>query len=523
MSKYKKLEIKKFPSVSQRDNKEIRFWEKFQSPVVVKEYAVVTSISFSPAYPHDYAVTTGTRVQLYNSTTNQIKKTISRFKQTASCARYRHDGQLLVAGGEECIVRVFDMNSRAILRQLQGHTKPVKCVDFTVDGLGIVSGSDDTTVKVWDMATGTTTAELRGHKDYIRSLSTNISSSKMVLSGSYDHAIRVWDMRSNSTQMELDHGAPVESILVFPTGGSCISAGGNYIKVWDLLSGGRLLFGFSNHQKTITALAFDGSCHRLLSAGLDRHVKIYDIENYQVKHTINYPAPILSLSMSPLDNTLVVGMTSNLLSIRHCPIKQSTSQSLSFFPFQKSNPRPGSHRYFVRGQKSKPANNEYVVDYGRKTRLKSFDKFLKSFEFKNALDAALKYKPAPHKPGVIFSVLQELARMDKLETAISGRNEDEILPLLKYLRRNLINPRYTPLLADVCELVIDTYGGTTKQSKLVANELTALSAQINHELRFQTKAFELMGMIDSILTATASRSRWTQNDDAKLQTDEIKN
>ena len=146
------------------------------------------------------------------------------------------------------------------------------------------------------MATGTTTAELRGHKvrnvyfihycilhlhpptlpkDYIRSLSTNISSTKMVLSGSYDHTIRVWDMRSNSTQMELDHGAPVESILVFPTGGSCISAGGNYIKVWDLLSGGRLLFGFSNHQKTITALAFDGSCHRLLSAGLDRLVLIH--------------------------------------------------------------------------------------------------------------------------------------------------------------------------------------------------------------------------------------------------------
>ena len=45
------------------------------------------------------------------------------------------------------------------------------------------------------------------------------------------------------------------------------------------------------------------------------------------------------------------------------------------------------------------------------------------------------YKPVPHKPGVIFSVLQELARMDKLETAISGRNEEEILPLLKYLRR----------------------------------------------------------------------------------------
>ena len=35
-----------------------------------------------------------------------VKKTISRFKETAYCARYRLDGQLLVVGGDEGIVRV---------------------------------------------------------------------------------------------------------------------------------------------------------------------------------------------------------------------------------------------------------------------------------------------------------------------------------------------------------------------------------------------------------------------------------
>ena len=48
--------------------------------------------------------------------------------------------------------------------------------------------------------------------------------------------------------------------------------GSNIVKVWDVLAGGRLLASFSNHQKTITSLCFDGSYHRLLSAGLDRCV-----------------------------------------------------------------------------------------------------------------------------------------------------------------------------------------------------------------------------------------------------------
>ena len=55
----------------------------------------------------------------------------------------------------------------------------------------------------------------------------------------------------------------------------CVSVcviGSNIVKVWDVLAGGRLLASFSNHQKTITSLCFDGSYHRLLSASLDRCV-----------------------------------------------------------------------------------------------------------------------------------------------------------------------------------------------------------------------------------------------------------
>ena len=92
----------------------------------------------------------------------------------------------------------------------------------------------------------------------------------MVFTGSYDHTVRGWDLRSGDSAFRLNHGAPVEAILVFPSGGTCLTAGGNFVKVWDLLRGGKPFCGFSNHQKTITSLAFDGSHKRILSGGLDR-------------------------------------------------------------------------------------------------------------------------------------------------------------------------------------------------------------------------------------------------------------
>ena len=66
-------------------------------------------------------------------------------------ASYRYDGNLLVAGGEDPVVQVFDANSRVILRQFSGHTRSVHVTRFSNSGTKIFSGSDGKTVKVWDI------------------------------------------------------------------------------------------------------------------------------------------------------------------------------------------------------------------------------------------------------------------------------------------------------------------------------------------------------------------------------------
>lgn len=50
-------------------------------------------------------------------------KTFTRFKDTAYSGRFRSDGQLLVAGCEDAVVRLFDVSGRVALRTFKGHTK----------------------------------------------------------------------------------------------------------------------------------------------------------------------------------------------------------------------------------------------------------------------------------------------------------------------------------------------------------------------------------------------------------------
>ena len=46
------------------------------------------------------------QIQVYSGITNQVKKTISRFKEVAYSGCFRHDGKLLAAGSEVGVVKV---------------------------------------------------------------------------------------------------------------------------------------------------------------------------------------------------------------------------------------------------------------------------------------------------------------------------------------------------------------------------------------------------------------------------------
>jgi U3 small nucleolar RNA-associated protein 15 len=405
------------------------------------------------------------------------------------------------------VIKVFDNTSRAILRQFKGHAKAVKTVHFSLDGLGVLSGSDDTSVRNWDLATGTCITTLRGHQDYVRRVLCSPSSSDLVLSGSYDHRLILWDLRTGMAVCECDHGHPIETLLMFPSGGSAVTAGGNVVRVWDLLhGGGRKLVSFSSHQKTVTSLAFDGNCGRLMSAGLDRQLKVYSVEDYRVIHSMSYPAPVLSMAMSPTDSHLVVGMSNRLLSIKHRPLNSTTSQTTAA---TLDIPRPGTYRYFVRGKNYHPGNDEYFVALPKKLRTPRHEKFLRRFQYKEALSSALKVnwrgKNNPQKV-VIYSLLQELARRDGLSIALSGRNEEELYPILLFTRFLFLEPKYSSFMLDVFDMIIDIYGETLHQSKTIGRLVRLMKIKMERELEFQKRGFQLLGAIDALLaTATATQ------------------
>jgi U3 small nucleolar RNA-associated protein 15 len=315
----------------------------------------------------------------------------------------------------------------------------VHCTRWGATTNHVLSASDDKSVRLWDISTGEGLATLHGHTDYVRCAESMLGAASAGLggvgaasnsghvwaTGSYDHTVRLWDMRESDTHsqrgkqvMSMDHGAPVEAVLPLTGGTLVLSAGDNRVRVWDVMGGGRLIAEFSNHQKTVTALACDREGSRVLTGGLDGMIKVHDMKTFNNTASMRYGSPILSFGLTPGNRRLVVGLSTGALSVKTRSAVDEINSNVAAgkrgmmnektLPLgagagikRQSVAKPiysGSIRYFARGHQIKtPAAGDLAPAHQKKQKLNAYDGHMKKFRYGAALDAALDSK----QPGMM--------------------------------------------------------------------------------------------------------------------------
>jgi U3 small nucleolar RNA-associated protein 15 len=281
---------------------------------------------------------------------------------------------------------------------------------------------------------------------------------------------------------------------MLPIGSILVSAGESSIKLWDLHGGGRLIHEFSHHQKLVSALCFDSQQSRLLSASLDRMVKCYDVTDFQVVHSMKFPEPILCMQLSPDFSKLVVGQSTGQLIIR----RRELPQENGLIESSAKKLRGGTYKYFVRGQDELPSQDDFKIEHVRKQQLRPYDAFLKKFQYHDALNAALESR----NPIVVISLLDELIQRDCLGTALSGRDEVSLEPLLHFIIKQITNPHFNMLLNRVSHAVLDIYSTSVGHSVLVHQMLVSLQTKLRDEIRLQKDMFRLLGSLELLLAAS---------------------
>ena len=118
-----------------------------------------------------------------------------------TCVAYSQDGNRVVSGSEDNVVRVWNVTTGEVEAELKGHTDWVTSVAFSQDGSQVVSGSRDKTVRIWNVTTGEVEAELKGHTKWVTSVAFSQDGSRVV-SGSGD-TVRIWNVTTGEVEAEL--------------------------------------------------------------------------------------------------------------------------------------------------------------------------------------------------------------------------------------------------------------------------------------------------------------------------------
>lgn len=483
-----------------------------------------------------FAVTTGTRVQLYSTRTRKLIKTITRFGDIARSGDIRRDGKVLAAGDDSGKIQVFDVGSRAILKTWDTHKQPVWTTKFSpTDLTTLLSASDDKTVRLWDLPSNEPTSTFVGHNDYVRCanfLPGNMSNT--LVSGSYDSTVKLWDSRtgSGSPVMTFKHAAPVEDVLSLPSGTTVLAAAGNSVSVLDLVAA-RPLHVITNHQKTVTSLSLASNGRRVVTGGLEGHVKVFETTGWNVVNSVKYQSPILSVKVIPSGNSssstttssaatditessdrhLAVGMQSGVLSVRTrltgpeasrerereremAALVAGTYDAVEAKKQKRKRQATAAHRLDFVGEGA----DVVIANEGRthKKKERPWQADLRHARYSRALDQVIDRSAREYAPLNVLSLLLALRHRSAVRDALEHRDELEVLPVLKWVCGHICDPRYVSVCVEVGVHLLDLYAEYADASPELNDAFRTLHRRVKSEVERAQIAAQTGAMVESL-------------------------
>lgn len=267
-------------------------------------------------------------------------------------AAFSPSGKLVAGVGRDGALRLLDVASGEVLKQLDGHEDQVNerpkgapprvgqilGVAFSPDGKVLASACfQDSRVFIWDVATGKVRHALPGHR-LPRAVQFSPDGHRLAVGGS-DRVIRLWDPATGRKLSELrGHGGEIYGLAFSPDGTMLASAASGSrpntkeeaatdatVRLWDLKTGkARSLPGPEDFARAVT---FSPDGKTLAVAGSGTRLYLIDVATGKLNHShVGHDGTIYRVALSPDGKTLASGGTDNLIHLWDLQTSRETAR-----------------------------------------------------------------------------------------------------------------------------------------------------------------------------------------------------
>lgn len=228
---------------------------------------------------------------------------------------YSPDGRLIVTGGYDGAVRVWDVDT---LEETQTFdrlqiSEPALSVEFSPDGRFIVAAYRDGMIRIWNVETGEEVRTLEGHEyDVYRAVYS--PDGQFIASTSQDSTVRVWNANTGEMIRILsDHSTIARSVRYSPDGRFIASPSDNLtIQIWDAATG-EVVKTLAGHPHEVQDIAFSPDGQFIAGAtgytfGETFDAYIWNIDTGEIVHALTGHTDIVSsIDYSPDGQFVVTG------------------------------------------------------------------------------------------------------------------------------------------------------------------------------------------------------------------------
>lgn len=281
------------PALLAASNKDPSSWSIYYHPKIARAIevdlysffshpTVVCCVRFSP---NNLLVATGCNklIQIFELASGSLYAALSIAADADKDVYVRSlafspDSKLLVSGSEDSLIRLWNVETKALEKTFVGHEQDVYAVEFMPNGVNIVSGSGDRTLRIWDVASAACDAVLLcgdGNDDAKENGITSISVSqdgRLIAVGSLDRLVRLWDFETRT-----------------------------------------LIASLEGHSDSIYSICFSSKARYLASGSLDKSILVWERDEsnpniYTLKHTISrHKDFVLSVAFTPDERFIISG------------------------------------------------------------------------------------------------------------------------------------------------------------------------------------------------------------------------